>query len=851
MMTFLLPERVDRPLSERVWYLRSKRLFDVVSASLLLVLVLPLWALLALLVRLSSPGPVLFRQDRVGKDGVLFKILKFRTMREGPPGSLITEKGDPRITRIGAVLRKTKLDELPQLINVIKGDMSVVGPRPETPNFVSYYEEADREVLQLRPGLTDIATVSFRNEEELLAAADDHEKFYVDIVLRRKMRLKREYMKRAGFWFDLELIFLTIFKILLPGLVIFDSSELPRRMQYLLDIGIFATMFLLAYMLRFEGLPPGTHFKKMIFLMPYVTLLRWIALFLSGAYTIPWRSIRMDHLPVFIVAIGAPSLFFLAGRVFLPDSLHYAQVPYSVIAIDAMFAFGGIVGIRMLRRAVFEQRESSRRTDPVLLPRTLVIGAGRMGHILAKETIDRKSPPFRLVGFLDDDPTKQGQHLLGFRVLGGVEDLPIHVQRLNVEQVIVAVTQIDREQVRRILRVTRHTPVRLKITPPVFREVDGRIDLDLIWKVQVEDLLGRRIPNPDALSKQEALVRPMISGKRVLVSGAGGSIGRELVRTLLRYEPADVMLIDNDENALFVVGLDLDRIAPAQKRRIVIGDIRNTDRMRDCFKSFRPQIVLHAAAYKHVPMMEANAIQAVENNVFGTQTLVDLSESYEVERFVMLSTDKAYKPVSVMGATKRLAELMVLGNKGATRTRFACVRFGNVIGSRGSVVPTFMDQIDYGGPVTVTDQRATRFFMTVQEAARLVLVATGLTEGGETFLLDMGEPISIQDLAKDLIYLKGKSTQTIPIVETGLRPGERLHELKLTDESGARKTEVEKVYIAPMRPIDLMAVRRWLDELRTLVRTGADRDIKEMLAQMPLDYSPLPEADAAASKEAR
>lgn len=853
MLSSPSPENSPPPLESRVWYLRSKRLFDVVSASLVLLLSLPVMLTVALLVKLSSPGPIFFSQERVGQHGRLFRILKFRTMREGPPGSLITGKGDPRITRIGAILRKTKLDELPQLINVIRGDMSVVGPRPETPNFVTYYNEEDRQVLALRPGLTDIATVSYRNEEELLAGAEDHERFYVDVVLRRKLRLKREYLNQAGFFFDLELIFLTIFKILLPGLVIFDSDELSRRAQYLLDITIFGLMFLAAYMVRFEGIPPGLHVKKMIFLVPYVTLVRWVSLFLSGAYAIPWRSVRLDHLPVFIIAIGAPSFLFLMGRAFLPANLHYAQIPYSVIAIEAMFAFGGILGIRLLRRAVFEQRESSRRADPVLLPRTLVIGAGRTGNLIAKEIIDRKSPPFRIVGFLDDDPVKQGDHVLGFRVLGGVRDLALHVQRLHVEQVVVAARHISREQIRRILRVTRHTPVRLKIVPPVFREQDGHIDLDQIWKFQVEDLLGRRPPDSRTLRLQDELIRPVLANKRVLVSGAGGSVGRELVRTLLPYAPAEVMLIDSDENALFGVGLDLERRAPELVRHSVIGDVRNVERMRECFDRFRPHVVLHAAAYKHVPMMEDNAIQAVENNVFGTRILADLSESFGVERFIMLSTDKAYKPVSVMGATKRLAEFVVLSRRDPARTRFCCVRFGNVIGSRGSVVPVFIQQIEHGGPLTLTDARSTRFFMSVQDAARLVLVAAGLVQGGETFVLDMGEPIRILDLASDLIHLSGHSTRAIEIRETGLRPGERLHEIKLIDVAGTTPTDVERIFIAPAQTLDPIEVNRTLEEMKQRIRTGTDADVRDMLVKLPLDYTPadFPSGSASPGEEPR
>ncbi len=828
----------ETPLEKRRGYLIAKRIFDAASAGVALILFAPVMLLVALLVKLSSPGPVLFSQERIGKDGVSFRIYKFRTMVTGAAGSLITEKKDPRITRIGGLLRKTKLDELPQLFNVVRGDMSVVGPRPETPEFVDYYTEDDRRILKLRPGLTDIATVSFRNEEELLASAEDHERFYINTVLRRKMRFKKEYLRRASFWFDLELILLTVFKILLPGLVIFDEVELDRRVQYLLDMVVIGLMFLLAYIIRYEGIPEGIQFKKMILLTPYVILLRWGVMFLSGVYAIPWRSIRIDHIPLFIFTTLSVSSVFLLGRLLLPDTLHYGQVPYAVIAIEALLNFFGVVGLRLLRRVVFEQRESSRRTDPIVLPRTLIVGAGRMGHLLVKEAINRKSPPFRLIGMLDDDPAKKGQEILGYRVLGGVDELAFHVQRLHAEQVIVAVTAITRAEIRRLLRLARHSSARLKIVPPRFRELDGQLDLSQIWKIRVEDLLGRRTHAPDYEARLDATIRPAVEGKRVLVTGAGGSIGSELVAQLVRLKPESVMLIDKDENSLYKVGLDLDWIAPTLKRKLVIADIRSESRMRECFKAFRPNVVLHAAAYKHVPLMESNAVQAVENNVFGTLTVVELAESYEVERFVMLSTDKAYQPVNVMGATKRLAELIVLGRSAPGPTRYGCVRFGNVIGTRGSVVPTFLYQIEHGIPLTVTSREATRYFMTVQEASRLVLVAAGLMQGHDTFILDMGEPIPIAELAEDLVYLSGHTRQSATITETGLRSGERLHEPSLTKENGVSKTEIDKILIAPSRPIDTMAIRRSLDELRDLIRSGSGRQIKEFLAHMPLGYRP-------------
>ena len=424
----------------------------------------------------------------------------------------------------------------------------------------------------------------------------------------------------------------------------------------------------------------------------------------------------------------------------------------------------------------------------------LIVGAGGVGVRIARELRMNPNRHMQAVGFLDDDLAKQGTQIQGVPVLGVCADLPALLQKLNVKQVIIAMPSAPGKFVRGIVKDCEATGVQVKIMPGMYGLLDGSISVNQLRKVEIDDLL-RRAPvqtDFDGVSKT-------ITGRRVLVTGGGGSIGSELCRQILRFQPAELILLGHGENSIFEVHAELAALAPQTKISPVIADIRFLERIAEVFEHYRPELVFHAAAHKHVPLMELNPVEAITNNILGTRNLLAAAAAIDVERFVMISTDKAVRPTSVMGVCKRVAELLVRQASLADGKRrcYCAVRFGNVLGSRGSVVLTFKKQIAAGGPVTITHPDMKRFFMTIPEAVQLVLQASVLNQGGEVFVLDMGEPVRIYDLAQDLIRLSGLEVgRDIEIVSTGIRPGEKLFEELFLPDEHYERTEHEKIFIA-------------------------------------------------------
>jgi FlaA1/EpsC-like NDP-sugar epimerase len=536
------------------------------------------------------------------------------------------------------------------------------------------------------------------------------------------------------------------------------------------------------------------------------------------------------------------ALLLLALRLFLPPSQQVWRIPISVIVIDAVLGFGFLFGMRVLRRALYERQERERRQvngNNVDRKPVLLVGAGVAGVLAAREILNRGDMQLVVKGFVDDDARKQGAMIHDFRVLGTTDDLPRLVKELNIGQVVITIARITRGDIVRIIDICQKIPVKLRIIPGLYDILQGKVQVTRIRNVQIEDLLGRE---PVLLDEKQ--LGEFLAGKRVMVTGAGGSIGSELARQVARFAPSKLLLVDRAEFGLFSIDMEMRRTWPDLAIVPLVADVGEEARVRSMFSAYWPQVVLHAAAHKHVPMMESNPAEAIKNNVLATRLLGKVSGEFGVETFVMISTDKAVRPTSVMGASKRVAELVVQDLAFRCKTRFVAVRFGNVIGSAGSVVPIFREQIRRGGPVTVTHPDMRRYFMTIPEASQLVLQAGAMGEGGEIFILDMGEPVRILDLAVAMITLSGlKPFEEMDIVFTGLRPGEKLHEeLELFGE-GITKTRHPKIYIGKIAAYPSEEMEAALVRLERLALEAKQDDIRAFLNSL------LPEATLAVRRE--
>ena len=592
-----------------------------------------------------------------------------------------------------------------------------------------------------------------------------------------------------------------------------------------IDIGLIALSGYLAFLIRFEGAAGEyhTHYTSTIAI---VIAYRLFFFHWFGLYKGLWRYATIKDLLSIVKAVSVSSVAVVFTLYFL---LHHGY-PRSIFVLDwliTLFLIGGFrFVIRILREFKYRHSHEGRRV--------LIVGAGDAGEKTVREMLTNNLLGYNPVGFIDDDPSKQNLTLHGVRVLGGREDIPKCLQRHAVDEVLIAIPSASSREVRGIMDHCRESSVTVKILPKLSELFNGTVSVNRIRAVDLRDLLGR-----DEVKLFDDEIRGEISGRRILISGAGGSIGAELARQLAPFEPRELIFLGQGENSIYSITKEFEVSWPTLPVEPVIADIRDRDKLKKVFQQYKPEMVFHAAAFKHVPLMEFNGDQAVENNIFGSRNLMELSSEMKVREFVFISTDKAVNPTSIMGASKRVAELMMQDIARRDGTKFVAVRFGNVLGSRGSVIPLFKKQISEGGPVTVTHPQVTRYFMTTSEASQLVIQAAGIGKSGEIMVLDMGEPVKIDNLARDLIVLSGfRPDIDVKIEYVGLRAGEKLFEELLTQQEGLTATKHRKIFVATPDAIDSRDFNRKLDRLARGLLKMADPELVDVLRDLVPTYQP-------------
>ena len=550
-----------------------------------------------------------------------------------------------------------------------------------------------------------------------------------------------------------------------------------------------------------------------------VTVIYISCFYLFRLYESLWSYASIDE---FMLVIGGCLVANIATIAFVRIAGH--GFAYGVSIIVCAFSIIFILGFRMSFR-IFDRFASIINSNNSIdeRKRVMIIGAGASAAMVIKEMKSSNQSKYKPVALIDDEEYKKGKNIMGVKVFGNREDIPTIAKQKGIETILLAIPTIDDDNKKQILEICKQTNCKIEIVPGMYEILNGRVSLNQIRKVNIEDLLGR-----EAVQLDMEGIYSYIHNKTVLVTGGGGSIGSELCRQILKFQPKQLIIFDIYENNAYDLQMELKYKYPKLNLKVLIGSVRDKKRLESIFDKYSPNIVFHAAAHKHVPLMEESPMEAIKNNVFGTYNVADCAHKYNAERFVMISTDKAVNPTNVMGATKRMCEMIIQSMDKISETRFVAVRFGNVLGSNGSVIPLFKKQIAHGGPVTLTNKNITRFFMTIPEAAQLVIQAGAYAQGGEIFVLDMGKPVKIYDLAWDLIKLSGfVPNKDIKIEITGLRPGEKLYEELLMSEEGLTNTKHEKIFIGKSTFSDLGEIQERMKELAEII----EKDDVELLIE--------------------
>lgn len=591
------------------------------------------------------------------------------------------------------------------------------------------------------------------------------------------------------------------------------------------DIGFIYLAYFLSYYFKYGNKISGKFISSNYFIFALIPIIFISTFIIFKLYKSLWTYASIDE---FLLAVGA--CVFSGIIVLIATSIIKTSIPIAINTMATILIAIFTVGMRMCFRIYRRILRLMCIKNFKNAKRVMIIGAGDAGSIILKEMHNSKYVKLEPICFIDDGKNKLGTCIAGVKVLGTRKDIKKIAEEKAIDIIIIAIPTLKENSKKHLIKICSQTKCEIKIIPGIYELINGNISINNIRNINVEDLLGRDPIKLDCLEIDEYL-----KGKTVLVTGGGGSIGSELARQIAKFRPYKLILLDIYENNVYDIEMELEENYKDLNLKIIIASVRDYKRLDKIFSKEHIDVVFHAAAHKHVPLMENNPCEAIKNNVFGTYNLTQVADVYEVKRFVMISTDKAVNPTNIMGATKRICEMIVQAMDKKSNTEFVAVRFGNVLGSNGSVIPLFKKQIAKGGPVKVTHKEITRFFMTIPEAAQLVLQAGAYAKGGEIFVLDMGCPVKIYDLACDLIKLSGyEPNKDIMIEITGLRPGEKLYEELLMAEEGLEKTKNEKIFVGKPMFSDIEELRRYFKNLKFLIEYGTEKNmIKEVMKLVP------------------
>lgn len=608
------------------------------------------------------------------------------------------------------------------------------------------------------------------------------------------------------------------------------------------DILIINISYLLALYMGFDTIMDRQftmHFYQYLSNAIFITGIKTLVYYYFNMYRTIWKYASIKELlNIFLATILSNILgvaFLFIRGVSFPWSIYLI-----VVLLDLVLVGGSRFSYRIANLKLMSRRPEAKATE-----RVMIVGAGDAGVIVSKELRNHEELNSEPIIFIDDDEKKQGQIINGIPVVGGREEILDAAREYKIDVILIALPSVSKEENSKIIKISKESNCKLKILPGIYELIDGKVSVQEIRDVDIEDVLGREEIKVDLEE-----ICTYLTGKSVLVTGGGGSIGSELCRQIADFDPKELMVLDIYENSAYEIQTELLRNHPDLNLKVYIGSIRDRQRVEEILSKKRPDVIFHAAAHKHVPLMEASPKEAIKNNVFGTLNLAQLADKYKTKRFVMISTDKAVNPTNIMGASKRICEMIIQSINTHSETEFVAVRFGNVLDSNGSVVPLFKKQIEEGGPVTVTHEDVTRYFMTIPEAVQLVIQAGAMAKGGEIFILDMGEPVKILDLAKDLIRFSGFEPEVdIPIEIIGLRPGEKLYEELLLAEEGVLETKHDKIFVGQPTFSDYRLLLKSLDQVQELIEKGTNEELIEYIKAMVPTFKKPAEINEPALKE--
>jgi len=804
-----------------------KRTVDIIVATVGVLIYLPFLPFICFSGKLGKNAPLFAVNKRIGKDGKIIKLRKFNPAVFRLSGSSTNKYNKLFCIWPARMIYYLKFNKWLLLFKVLKGDMSLIGPRAEKPQFVTAFRGKASEVLTVRPGIWGPYDLIMQ-EKDLSPRHRNHFKTYREHILPKKLAIELQYVKDKRFGKDLRLVG-QLFMLRVRTLIDEQLMKQTGSRNFLLpvDLVLVFLSYFLSFQLRFDWLVPRQEYIVFLTAAPLVVIIRIASFYAASLYKNLWKYIGIEDLLAIVSACTFSSIFIIA-LVFLVGINTHSR---SIFLIDWMLCLLLVGGSRLVLRLFSEKTN----VEAALRKYVLIVGAGDVGEMLIRELRKNWLDQYNVVSFVDDDPAKQGKMLHGVKVIGACRDIPKLVPALRIDEVLITVSNISSEGMKLILKYCKEADVRHRVVPAMNDLVSGSIRLAKFRKVEISDLFGREAVNLDFGS-----IRKFIENKILLITGAGGSIGSELCRQIVSFNPGRLIMIDKNANYLHEIQTEIRNQFPGVAQYYSLTDCTNKRKIEILFGLFRPHIVFHAAAQKHVPIGEQEPEETIWNNVQGTKITAHLANKYGADKYVLISTDKAVNPTSIMGASKRVAELYLQSIAQRSKTKFATVRFGNVLNSNGSVVPLFMKQIENGGPVTVTHPGIERFFMSIAEAVQLVLQAATMVQQSEIFFLEMGKSIKIVHLAEELIKQAGlKPNEDIKIRFTGLRPGEKMFEELRGQNEEALNTFHQSIKVLKSNSVSVHNhIARDVQELVRLTRNFDRTAIKKQLRKIVPEYMP-------------